>query len=74
VDFGLVDFFNGVLFSLVDFFGHSPVGWAKLTALPKLYCVGLKNTNFRKLNINFYCKKWILDFELDQNIYNKFKS
>jgi len=31
--------------------------------------VGPKDTSFRKFNMNFFYKKWILDFELDLNIW-----
>ena len=41
----------------MGFFDPSLVGWAKLTALAKLYRVGLKVINFRKFNLNFFYKK-----------------
>jgi len=49
-------------------------GASELDDPNKLSCVGLKDTSFRKINLNFFCKKWILDFELDQNIWTRFKS
>jgi len=74
VVFGLVGFFNGELFCTVSFFCPSLVGFAKLTALAKLYCVDLKDTSFRKFNLNFFYKKWILNFEFDPNVWMRFKS
>jgi len=66
---------------MVDFFGPkprglrpSPVDLNKLTTLAKLYRVGLKDTSFIKFNLNFFYNKWILDFELDPNIWTRFKS
>jgi len=35
---------------------------------------GLNDTSFKKFNLNFFYKKWILDFELDPNIWIGFKS
>jgi len=40
----------------------------------RLSGVGLKDTICRKFNLNFVYKKWILDFELDVNIWIEFKS
>ena len=36
--------------------------------------VGLKDSSFRKFNLNFFYSKWILNFELDPNIWTGFKS
>ena len=46
----------------------------ELDDLDKLSCVGLKDTSFRKFNLNLFYRKWILDFELDPNIWTGFKS
>jgi len=42
--------------------------------LYELNHVGLNDTSFKKINLNFFYKKWILDFELDPNIWIGFKS
>jgi len=36
--------------------------------------LGLNDTSFKKINLNLFYKKWILDFELDLNIWIGFKS
>jgi len=36
--------------------------------LDRLSRVDLKDTSFKKFNLNFFYKKWILDFKLDPNI------
>jgi len=41
--------------------------------LYELSHVGLNDTSFKKFNLNFFYKKWILDFELDPNIWIGFK-
>jgi len=43
-------------------------------ALYELSHVGLSDTSFKKFNLNFFYKKWILDFELDPTIWIGFKS
>jgi len=40
----------------------------------KFNYVGPKDTSLIKFNLNFFYKKWILNFELDSNIGSKFKS
>jgi len=35
----------------------------------KFYGVGHMDTSFRKFNLNLFYEKWILDFELDPNIW-----
>jgi len=35
----------------------------------KFYGVGLMDKSFRKFNLNLFYEKWILDFELDTNIW-----
>ena len=44
-----------------------------LDDLYELSHVGLNDTSFKKFNLNFFYKKWILDFELDPNIWIGFK-
>jgi len=34
----------------------------------------LNDTSFKKFNLNFFYKKWILNFEFDPNIWIGFKS
>jgi len=36
--------------------------------LYELSHVDLNDISFKKFNLNFFYKKWILDFELDPNI------
>jgi len=45
-------------FCPLDFFGPSLVVWDNLTILDKLYRVSLKDTSFRKFNLNFFYKKY----------------
>jgi len=35
----------------------------------KFYGVDPMDTSFRKFNLNLFYEKWILDFELDPNIW-----
>jgi len=41
---------------------RDPDGPRELDDPKRLSCVCLKDTSFRKLNLNFFYKKWILDF------------
>jgi len=40
----------------------------------KFDSVDPRDTHFKKINLNFFYKKWILDFELNPNIGSRFKS
>jgi len=42
--------------------------------LYELSHVGLNDTSLKKISFKFFYKKWILDFELDPNIWIGFKS
>jgi len=37
--------------------------------IAKFYGVGSVDKSFRKFNLNLFYEKWILDFELDPNIW-----
>ena len=44
------------------------MGWASFTTRTCWVVFSLKHTTFRKFNLKFFYKKWILDFKLDPNI------
>jgi len=56
--------------------GHRarPDRWARSGHQAHLGHPGLNDTSFKQFNLNFFYKKWILDFELYPNIWIEFKS
>jgi len=53
---------------------RDPNGPSEFDDPNRLSCVGLKDTSFIKFNLNFFYEKWILDLELDPNIWTEFNS